>query len=302
MYAAAGRWRHRDLASPGALPVPSIRLEIVRDGRDHVGRGLPDVAPAVIVEVDRVGKVTRRHELRLSHRAGPRAGHRFGLDVAARDHGQRVEELPPEEIGAARLPRKGCERAKDRRAARVAAEPRLDAPYGEHHTPLHAECALDAVEELALFVGAGPAAADEHGRHEIVVVAIERDGELGLGAIAGDDVRQRLDPDERLIDEVPGVAAVFRLFYECAEPFLERLLSGDLCEWLRRLRRDVGGQGTEQPGERDQDGQTDTHVPIVTLPRWVCFSTNTASAVVSQEIEARAQRGVNCHFAALCNY
>src|SRR5207244_789363 len=188
-----------------------------------------------------------------------------------------------EEVGTARLPRKRREGAKDGGASDVAAEARLDAPDGEHHAPLHAECALDAVEQLAVLVGAGPAAADEDGRDEIVVVALERDCELRLAAIAGDDARKGLEADERLIDEVLAVAALPGLFDERAEPFLERLLSGDLCGLPGGLRRNIGGEGAEQSGEHNQDRQTDTHASIVTLPCWIC----SASAVVSLEMEVR---------------
>ena len=52
---------------------PAVALQVVGDRREDVRRRRPDVAPAVTVEVLGELQIARRHELRLTHRAGPRA-------------------------------------------------------------------------------------------------------------------------------------------------------------------------------------------------------------------------------------
>src|SRR5687768_8789081 len=58
-------------AAPGLVTIPVETFEIICDRREGVGRRFPDVAPAVVVEVDGVFQIARRHELRLSHRSRP---------------------------------------------------------------------------------------------------------------------------------------------------------------------------------------------------------------------------------------
>src|SRR5262249_26270271 len=90
---ARGLRRHTDLASPRLTGLPAVAFQIVSDRSEHVTLCRPDIAAAVAVEIFGELQITRRHELRLAHRAGPRALHLIHVDVAAVEDLERPEEL-----------------------------------------------------------------------------------------------------------------------------------------------------------------------------------------------------------------
>src|SRR5438045_3056999 len=67
--------RQDDLAPPALLAAPSEPRNIVGDRTEHIGAVGPDVATAVAVEIDGIAQEGRRHELALTHGAGPGADH-----------------------------------------------------------------------------------------------------------------------------------------------------------------------------------------------------------------------------------
>ena len=86
--------RQGDLAAPGRAGGPARGLEIVGGRGQRVGHRLPDVAPAVLVEVDRVRGVGRGDELRVAHGAGPGADERLGRGRVVLQQAQRRQQLP----------------------------------------------------------------------------------------------------------------------------------------------------------------------------------------------------------------
>src|SRR5438093_1733366 len=123
--------RHLYLSTPGFVRRPAVARQVVRDRREDVGGRRPDVAPAVAVVILRVLQVTRRHELHLSHRAGPRSAKVREIDVAAVDDLERVEQLAPEERRPPRIPRERRQRHNRRPDAAEAAEVGLQPPDGD---------------------------------------------------------------------------------------------------------------------------------------------------------------------------
>jgi len=75
----------------------------VRRRGECIGGAVPDIAPAVAVEIHRMGVVGGWDELGLPHGASPGAAHAGGADIAALDDFQRREQLALGEGGAAAL-------------------------------------------------------------------------------------------------------------------------------------------------------------------------------------------------------
>ena len=63
--------RNDNLMAPAGARLPAPVPEKIRDRCQHVRHAGPDVLAPVAVEIDRERTEIRRHELRLSHRAGP---------------------------------------------------------------------------------------------------------------------------------------------------------------------------------------------------------------------------------------
>jgi hypothetical protein len=85
-----------------------------------------------------MGEEDRRQELRLAHRAGPRADHVGAVDVAALQDLQRREQLAACPGRAPAVEAERGQRVDGRRVAVVAAIVALDAPDGHHHGGRHA--------------------------------------------------------------------------------------------------------------------------------------------------------------------
>ena len=64
-------FRNRDLEAPVAALPPAEMGKIICDRGQGVGYGLPDIAPAVTIEINRMGKIGCRQELRLAKRTRP---------------------------------------------------------------------------------------------------------------------------------------------------------------------------------------------------------------------------------------
>ena len=91
-------------------------------GCQRVGRGTPQVALAVAVEVDGMLVVGRWHELGLPHGTGPGADHALAGHVAVLQDLQRSQQLSAPETLAATVIGQGGEGANDAIAADVVAE------------------------------------------------------------------------------------------------------------------------------------------------------------------------------------
>jgi hypothetical protein len=161
---------------------------------------VPDVAQPVLVEIDRVLEIARRHELRLSHRTRPRPGHGLCVDVAALHDCERLEQLAAKEIGAPRLPRQRGQRLEDGIRAGELAVMRFKAPDGEHDARRNPVLGADAPQQRPLFDGMLPSHANDARRHTRPEVAIESDRELGLRGVALDDPRNRGEAGKRGAD------------------------------------------------------------------------------------------------------
>ena len=103
-------WRRGRSAPRGPSVRPSSQpaaLQVVRHRAEHVGFRRPDVDAAVGVEVHGVPQEARRHELRLAHRAGPRALQAVG---AGRGRDRRSSSAS-KQLGAEQRRRRGRRRA-----------------------------------------------------------------------------------------------------------------------------------------------------------------------------------------------
>lgn len=78
---------------------------------------MPDVAPAIAVDIHGVSEVGAGHELWLAHGAGVTAGHEVWRDVTRVEDGERVEEFIMEEFRPPALERQRAQRIDHREFA-----------------------------------------------------------------------------------------------------------------------------------------------------------------------------------------
>ena len=189
------------LAPPGQVLGPAVRLQVMGDRGEHVGRGSPDVPVPVLVEIDGPLQVARRHELRLPHGAGPRAAQGLEGDVAAIDDLQGIEQFTAEERAAPPFPRQRRQRLDGRPDAAEAAEVRFQAPDGDDVPSRHAVGRLHGAQQIAMagrLLGCGP----HHGpRQAPRDVLVHREHDLRLRLVALDHRRRRLEVGQRPVDD-----------------------------------------------------------------------------------------------------
>src|SRR5919198_502418 len=101
--------RHADLLQPWLATLPSEMDEIFSARADHIRRALDQIALSVAVVVDGVRRVLRRHHLRLSELARPRADHLVGAQVAAFDQAKSIEKMAAEHLRASAVVGEGGE-------------------------------------------------------------------------------------------------------------------------------------------------------------------------------------------------
>src|SRR5690606_3994196 len=92
--------RQGHFVAPGAARLPAVLVQQVGGGGQRVGYRVPDVAPAVAVDVDGIGLVAGGNELGVAHSARPRSLQVALVDVAALQDLQGGDELGAGELGA----------------------------------------------------------------------------------------------------------------------------------------------------------------------------------------------------------
>ncbi len=63
--------RHMRLKSPALAALPAILFEVIGNRRQRIGHRIPNIAPAVAIEIDGKSQKAARQELRMPQRAGP---------------------------------------------------------------------------------------------------------------------------------------------------------------------------------------------------------------------------------------
>ena len=168
---------------------PAPVLQEIRDRREHVRHASPDVLAAVAVEIDRKRDEVRRHELRLAHRAGPRADHLVARDVALLQNLQRGDQLVAEVIGAIADRDQRGERADHVEAAVVGAERGLDAPQRQDDPAVDAILLLDRIERRLPLARLARCALDARRRRDAREIGGDRHAVFGLAHRQRGDAR-----------------------------------------------------------------------------------------------------------------
>ena len=177
----------------------------------------------------RVGQVARRHELRLSHRARPRAAHERRRDVALLEDDQRREQFVTEIIALKVNVGEAGEGSNDAARAGKTAEVRLQPPDPKDHRVVNAVKILRSCKPEgfgARFVAAALNAVRRYGACDIVPNGTY---ELGLRARVRDDRGIEGDPGECAVERRAGNAPRFGQRPECFNKSAESSLlrSGD---------------------------------------------------------------------------
>src|SRR5439155_21913534 len=103
----------------GHAGLPVEALDVVGDRTDHVGRAVPQLNPAVAVEIDGESDAAGRHELRHAHGAGVAA---YGVKRVASEpalQGQKLFNLALEILAALLGTRMAGREVKRQRGQRV---------------------------------------------------------------------------------------------------------------------------------------------------------------------------------------
>ena len=136
---------------PAQSALPALADQLLRRRSERVRHRIPDVSPAVAVEIDGVFQIIRRQELRQPHGAGPRAFHVGEFDFAVVEDFQRQQEfvaelvLAPAKIGLRGQHPDGAALVDGAAVIGFAAEDR------QHNCRRHAELAFDRVERRAIL-------------------------------------------------------------------------------------------------------------------------------------------------------
>ncbi len=187
-----------------------MRGEKIGGRADGVGSAGPDVAPSGALEIDGIGEVARRHELRLTHRPGPGPEHPARFDLALLQDDQRREQFVPE-IVAARMDK--CEarqRPDDVVVAGRGSEVGLQSPDA------HDDAFIDAVilpglsQPGAFRLRFLPTAINALGRNGGADILPDRLDELRLPDRLGDDLRIEGDAGKGALEGVALDAALLR--------------------------------------------------------------------------------------------
>ena len=185
-----------------------MRGEKIGGRADGVRRAGPDVAPSGALEIDGIGEVARRHELRLAHRPRPGPEHPTRFDLALLQDDQRRQQFVPE-IVAAKLDK--CEarqRPDDVVVAGRGAEVGLESPDAHDDALVDAEVLSGFRQPGALRLRFLPAAIDAPGRNGGADILPDRLDELGLPEGLGDDLRIEGDAGKGAVEGVALDAAL----------------------------------------------------------------------------------------------
>ncbi len=218
-------------------------------------------------------QVARRHELRLPHRAGPRALEPRQVDVATLDDPQGVEELVPEELAAAAVVGERGQGLHGGPHAGEAAEVRLEAPDGNEIAWLHAVGRADSFEHRAMRGGHALRLTHGGGCEAPAHVGIDGEHGLGLAPIALDHDGKRGEAIEGGSGHGLGDATPDGLFLELTEEGREGLgRNGRRGRRLLGTGRHAGAeQHTDEPrtqADAEPSGRTrDRHDEAVIVPR-----------------------------------
>ena len=141
----------------------------------------------------------RFHELHLPHRARPRSAQMFGLDVAAIDDRQGIEQLAAEERPPA-VPRQRRKSGHRRPHASESPEIGFERPDRHDRRRGHAILIRDLCEQIVMLRQLPARVAHQVWCQAPLDVRVQVKLEFGLRAIALDYHRQRFEFGERRVD------------------------------------------------------------------------------------------------------
>ena len=195
---------------------PDVRRVVGRRGQ-RIGDIAPDIAAAVLVEIDRMGGVGGRDELRVPGGAGPGANERLGCRLPVLQDAQGGDQLVAPERGAACVGdgQRG-QRAHHAARAHRRAIGALDAPDGEQDMAVDTVGGFDGGEHRGMLGSLRPAGLDALRRHEVGDVGTGRLVMLGLAGgeldhlgveheVRGEAVEQRARDAPRMRGRPQGV-------------------------------------------------------------------------------------------------
>ncbi len=177
--------RQVNLAGPVLAGPPAGLFQEIGAGAQGVRRRVPDVDPAIAVDVDPLGQIFAGLELGLAHGSGPRAGQLRAGDLADRQDAQGVREFGLGPGPAPAVGRQGGQGADDVIAPLVQAVAGLQAPDADQHPGIDAEAGLDLHEPGGLLGPVPDSLRDARGRGGGLDVVAHRPGELRLAMVVG---------------------------------------------------------------------------------------------------------------------
>ena len=195
--------RDHDLVAPGLAGDPAVHAQIVGGRGDDVGNGIDHVAPAVAVEIDRITLECRRHELRRTERARPRALEPIRPHVAAMNDFERRKEFLPEIILAPADAGERRGRLQHRALADRAAEIRFDPPDRRDDVAVDPIGFLHRREYRLVFRQNLPSAGDAGVVHQKIEIIPQRLRELRLGVEQVHDVEIGLEIPRVGLERLP---------------------------------------------------------------------------------------------------
>jgi hypothetical protein len=187
-----------------------VRGEKIGGRADGVGRAGPDVPPSRALEIDGIGEIARRHELRLAHRPRPGPEHPTRFDLALLQDDQRREQFVPEIVATKMDECEARQRPDNVVVAGRGAEVGLESPDA------HDDAFIDAVifpgfrQPGAFRLHFLPAAIDALGRNGGADILPDRLHELRLPDRLGDDLRIKGDAGKGAVEGVALDAVLVR--------------------------------------------------------------------------------------------
>ena len=166
-----------------------------------IGRGVPQVALAVAVEIHRMLVIGGGHELGLAHGAGPGTDHAIAGYIAVLQDLQGGQQLSTPEALAATVIGQGGEGADYAVATDIVTEVALQAPDGHQDLRFDAILLLDTLQHGVVLGQQYSAAADAAGGDGTVEIFPHRASELGLTAVCLEHRRVRGDASEYAIEQ-----------------------------------------------------------------------------------------------------
>ena len=222
--------RRTYLIGPAQARLPALVGQLLRRRSKRVRHGIPDVAPAIAVEIDGVAVEFRRQELGEPHRAAPGAAHVGKAHLPFLQHFQRQQELVLEHLLTLADISLGREHPDRIVRQPVGAKIGLAAPDRQQHVARHPELLFDRLERRAILLAQLRAARRKPGNGRLLEIigrgldklrlaalrrlGTARNGEIGQ-AIVG------LKAAGRRVEGRPGDPDRLRPRPHSAEPLLE---------------------------------------------------------------------------------